>query len=131
MFLHQDNNPLSFINWQWQVAKDIDIDETKQLSCALKILPIAIFLSHTLRSKIIAPWDMSQYQIFPRILLETSVFYLHFHVRFFLAMLWTSRLDTAAEETWVRLMYNTYPIPTETPRLNLLSWSTNPTAKWN
>ena len=32
MFLHQDNNPLSFINWQWQVAKDIDIDETKQHS---------------------------------------------------------------------------------------------------
>ena len=32
MFLHQDNNPLSFINWQWQVAKDIDIDETKQVS---------------------------------------------------------------------------------------------------
>ena len=102
-----------------------------EVVCALKILPIAIFLSHTLRSKIIAPWDMSQYQIFPRILLETSVFYLHFHVRFFLAMLWTSRLDTAAEETWVRLMYNTYPIPTETPRLNLLSWSTNQTAKWN
>ena len=45
-----------------------------EVVCAPKILPIAIFLSHTLRSKIIAPWDMSQYQIFPRILLETSVF---------------------------------------------------------
>ena len=57
--------------------------------------------------------------------------YLNFQVRFFLVMLWTRRLDTAAKETWARgqfslyhewygrLMYNTYPIPTETPRLNL------------
>ena len=72
--------------------------------CAPKILPIGIFLSHTFRSKIIAPWDMSQYQNFPRISLETSV-YLHFQVRFFLAMLWTSRLDTAAEETWCEINF--------------------------
>ena len=63
--------------------------------------PDRLFLSHTLRSKIIAPWNMSQYQKPPRISLETSVFYLHFQVRFSLAMLWTSRLDTAVEETWV------------------------------
>ena len=69
--------------------------------CGPKILPIAFFLSHTLRSKIIAPWNMSQYQKPPRISLKTSVFYLHFQVRFSLAMLWTSRLDTAVEETWV------------------------------
>ena len=69
--------------------------------CGPKILPIGFFLSHTLRSKIIAPWNMSQYQKPPRISLETSVFYLHFQVRFSLAMLWTSRLDTAVEETWV------------------------------
>ena len=55
--------------------------------CALKILLIGIFLSHTLRSKITAPWDMSQYQNFTRISLETSVFYLNFQVRFFLVML--------------------------------------------
>ena len=69
--------------------------------CAPKILPIGIFPSHILRSKIIALWDMSQYQNSLRISLETSVFYLNFRVRFFLAMLWTSKLDTAAEETWV------------------------------
>ena len=92
---------------------------------------VGIFLSHTLQSKIIAPRGMSQYQNSPRISLETSVFYLNFQVRFFLAMFWTSRLDMAAEETWVRgqfslyrewygpLMYHTYPIPTGTPRLNL------------
>ena len=112
-----------------------------EVVCAPKILPIGIFLSHTLRSKITAPWDMSQYQNFTRISLETSVFYLNFQVRFFLVMLWTRRLDTAAKETWVRgqfslyrewygrLMYNTCPIPTETPRLNLLSWSTNQTQR--
>ena len=38
---------------------------------------------------------MSQYQNSPRISLETSVFYLNFQVRFFLAMFWTSRLDMA------------------------------------
>ena len=27
-------------------------------------------------------------------------------------------------------MYNTYPIPTETPRLNLLSWSTKQRTKF-
>ena len=114
-----------------------------EVVCAPKILPIGIFLSHTLRSKITAPWDMSQYQNFTRISLETSVFYLNFQVRFFLVMLWTRRLDTAAKETWVRgqfslyrewygrLMYNTYPIPTETPRLNLLTQSTNKTASRN
>ena len=58
------------------------------------------FLSHILRSKIIAPWDMSQYQNSPRISLETIVFYLNFQVRFFLAMLWTSKLDTAADVHW-------------------------------
>ena len=40
------------------------------------------FLSHILRSKIISPWDMSQYQNSPRISLETSVFFLNFQVRF-------------------------------------------------
>ena len=114
-----------------------------EVVCAPKILQITIFLSRTLRFKIIAPWDMSQFQIFSRILLETSVFYLHFQVRFFLAMFWTSRLDIAAKETWVQsqfslhrewygqLMYNTYPTPTETPRFNLLSWSINQTVRWN
>ena len=58
------------------------------------------FLSHISRSKIIAPWDMSQYQNSPRISLETIVFYLNFQVRFFLAMLWTSKLDTAADVHW-------------------------------
>ena len=72
-----------------------------EVVCAPKMLPIGIFLSHILRSKIIALWDMSQYQNSPRISLETSVFYLNFRVRFFLVMLWTSKLDKAAEETWV------------------------------
>ena len=63
---------------------------------------VGIFLSHTLQSKIIAPRGMSQYQNSPRISLESSVFYLNFKVRFFLAMFWTSRLDMAAKETWVR-----------------------------
>ena len=57
----------------------------------------------------------------------TSVFYLHFQVRFSLAMPLTTSLDMAAEKTrargqfspyreWYgRSMYNTYPIPTETP----------------
>ena len=43
-----------------------------EVVCAPKILPIGIFLSHTLRSKITAPWDMSQYQNFARISLETE-----------------------------------------------------------
>ena len=43
-----------------------------EVVCILKILPIGIFLSHTLRSKIIAPWDMSQYQNSPRISQETT-----------------------------------------------------------
>ena len=43
-----------------------------------------------------------QYQNSPRILLKTSIFYYHFQVRFALTTLWTSRLDTAAEETWIR-----------------------------
>ena len=30
MPLHQDNNLLSFINGQWQVAKDKEVDEPKQ-----------------------------------------------------------------------------------------------------
>ena len=64
-----------------------------------KFLSISIFLGHTLRSKITAPWNMSQYRNSLRISLETSVFYPHFQVRFFLVMLLTSRLDTAAEET--------------------------------
>ena len=70
--------------------------------CTPKILPIGIFLSHSSRSKIIASWDMSQYQNSPCISLKTSVFYLHFRVRFSLVMLLIIRLDTAAEETWVR-----------------------------
>ena len=90
--------------------------------CAPKMLPIGIFLSHILRSKIIAPWNMCQYQNSPRISLETSVFYLNFRVHFFLAM-WkklgyrVNFLSIASS----RSMYNTYPISTETPRLNLLS----------
>ena len=76
-----------------------------EVVCAPKILPIGIFLSHILRSKIIALWDMSQYQNSPRISLETSVFYQNFQVRFFLAMLWTSKLDTAAEETWYEVNF--------------------------
>ena len=79
--------------------------------CAPKMLPIGIFLSHILRSKIIALWDMSQYQNSPRISLETSVFYLNFRVRFFLVMLWTSKLDKAAEETWV--YFSTVPLAVE------------------
>ena len=43
------------------------------------------YLSHILRSKIIALWDMSQYQNSPRISLETSVFYLNFRVRLLLS----------------------------------------------
>ena len=94
-----------------------------EVVCTPKFLPISIFLGHTLRSKITAPWNMSQYQNSLRISLETSVFYPHFQVRFFLVMLLTSRLDTAAEETWLqfqfslyrewygRSMYNAYPIP--------------------
>ena len=42
-----------------------------------------------------------QYQNSPRILLETSLFYLHFQVRFARTTLWTSRLDTVAKETWI------------------------------
>ena len=79
-----------------------------EVVCAPKILPIGIFLSHTLRSKIIALWGMTRYQISRRISLETSVFYLHFQVRYFLAVLWTSRLDAAAEETWVRGQFSFY-----------------------
>ena len=94
-----------------------------EVVCAPKFLPISIFLSHTLRSKITAPLNMSQYQNSRRISLETSVSYPYFQVRFSLVMLLTSRLDTAAVETWVRCqfflyrvwhgrsMYNTYPIP--------------------
>ena len=55
--------------------------------CAPKILPIGIFLGRTLRSKIIAPCDMSPYQNSPRISLKTSVSKLHFQVRFSLAIL--------------------------------------------
>ena len=40
------------------------------------------FFNYSLRSKIIAPWDMSQYQNSPCSSLNTSVFYLHFRVRF-------------------------------------------------
>ena len=36
---------------------------------------------------------------------ETSVFYLNFQVRFFLAMLWTRRLDTAAKKTWYEVNF--------------------------
>ena len=94
-----------------------------EVVCAPKFLPISIFLSHTLRSKITAPLNMSQCQNSGRISLETSVSYPYFQVRFSLVMLLTSRLDTAAVETWVRCqfflyrvwhgrsMYNTYPIP--------------------
>ena len=32
MFFRQDKNLLSFINWQWQVAKDKEVDEPKQHS---------------------------------------------------------------------------------------------------
>ena len=56
-----------------------------EVVCAPTILPIGIFLSHILRSKIIALWDMSQYQNSPRISLETSVFYLNFRVRLLLS----------------------------------------------
>ena len=88
-----------------------------------KFLSISIFLGHTLRSKITASWNMSQHKNSLSISLETSVFCPHFQVRFSLVMLLTSRLDTAAVETWVRCqfflyrvwhgrsMYNTYPIP--------------------
>ena len=30
MPLRQDKNLLSFINWQWQAAKDKEVDEPKQ-----------------------------------------------------------------------------------------------------
>ena len=65
---------------------------------------------------------MSQHQNSLRISLETSVSYPYFQVRFFLVMLLTSKLDTAAEETWLGFQfslyrewygqskYNTYPI---------------------
>ena len=93
-----------------------------EVVCTPKFLPISIFLSHTLRSKITAPWNMSQHQNSLRISLETSVSYPYFQVRFFLVMLLTSKLDTAAEETWLGFQfslyrewygqskYNTYPI---------------------
>ena len=89
---------------------------TRKQSCTLRFRPlhlstrrwfappIGIFLSHTFRSKIITPWDMSQYQNFLRITLETSV-YLYFQVCFFLAMRWKRRLDTAAEETWYEVNF--------------------------
>ena len=70
--------------------------------------PDVHFLSHILRSKIISPWDMSQYQNSPRISLETSVFFLNFQVRFFLAVVWTSKLDTAAGKTWARGQFSLY-----------------------
>ena len=44
-----------------------------EVVCVPKILPIGIFFSQTLRSKIIAPWNMSQYQNSPCLKLETSV----------------------------------------------------------
>ena len=91
-----------------------------------KFLSISIFLGHTLRSKITASWNMSQHKNSLSISLETSVFCPHFQVRFSLVMLLTSRLDTAAEETWLRFqfslyrewygrsMYNAYLIPWDT-----------------
>lgn len=42
------------------------------------------FLIHSLRSEIIAPWKVSQFQKSPRIPLKLSVFYHHFQVSFFL-----------------------------------------------
>ena len=80
----------------------------------------------------ISPWDLSQYQT-PRAFRRKRAFSTCISKFAPLAMLFTIRLDTAAEETWVRgqfslyrewygrLMYNTCPIPTETPRLNLFS----------
>ena len=44
---------------------------------------------------------MSQHQKCPRTLLETNISCLQYQVRFFLAMLWTSRQNTTVEETWV------------------------------
>ena len=73
-----------------------------------KFLSMSIFLGHTLRSKITTSWNMSQYQNSLRISLETSVFYPHFQVPFFLVVLLTSRLDTAAEETWLRFQFSLY-----------------------
>ena len=55
-----------------------------------KFLSVSIFLGHTLRSKITAPWNMSQYQNSLSISRETSVFCPHFQVHFFLVMLLTS-----------------------------------------
>ena len=135
---------LLFLSKDEVKAAHSDFDRCpREVVCAPKILLIGIFFGRTLQSKIIAPCDMSPYQNSPRISLKTSVFNLHFQVRFSLAMLLSIRLDTATEETWVcgqfslyrewygRLMYDTYPIPKETPRLILLSWSTNQTARWN
>ena len=59
-----------------------------EVVCTPKFLPISIFLSHTLRSKITAPWNMSQHQNSLRISLETSVSYRYFQVRFFLVISW-------------------------------------------
>ena len=51
---------------------------------------------------------MSQYQNSPRISMKTSVFYLRFQAFFSLAILMMTRLDTAAEETWVRGQFSLY-----------------------
>ena len=116
------NSLLFLSNDEVKAAPPISTVVHAEVVCTPKFLPISIFLSHTLRSKITAPWNMSQHQNSLHISLETSVSYPYFQVRFFLVMLLTSKLDTAAEETWLRFQfslyrewygqskYNTYPI---------------------
>ena len=101
-----------------------------EVVCAPTILPIGIFLHHILRSMIIALWDMSQYQNSPRISLETSVFYLNFRVRFFLVLLWRSKLDTAAEETCTRLIFS-LPRVVRSSNVQYLPYSHRDTLPWS
>ena len=102
-------NSLLFLSYdEVKAAPPISTVVRAEVVCSPKFLPISIFLSHTLRSKITAPWNMSQHQNSLRISLETSVSYPYFQVRFFLVMLLTSKLDTAAEETWLRFQFSLY-----------------------
>ena len=105
------NSLLFLSNDEVKAAPPISTVVRAEVVCAPKFLPVSIFLSHTLRSKITVSNDLraqSQYQNFLLISLETSVSLPHFQVCFFLVMLLTSRLDTAAEKTWLRFQFSLY-----------------------
>ena len=107
-----------------------------------KFLSISIFLGHTLRSKITASWNMSQHKNSLSISLETSVFCRISKS----ASLWLCSWQADWTRPRKRLGYDFNFLSTasgtidqctmltsspETPRLNLWSWSTNKTARWN